>query len=153
MLRWGAGWAARVLDDLRAHCAHSKTDIATSNTYWIFGDLGIISDHVTLWVPNNFYVTTSGTIRMVVSRASTLIHEARHINGKGHNSGKNDSSWGYEGAWMYQATWLAQYAAEGVNAPLQQRCAADDQARDIVDARFATDPGFSIDNVDDALCP
>lgn len=54
---------------------------------------------------------------------------------------------------MYQATWLAQYAAEGVNAPLQQRCAADDQARDIVDTRFATDPGFSIDNVDDALCP
>lgn len=89
-----------------------------------------------------------------VGRASTFIHECRHISGKPHNasfprgstygSGSGaDSDWAYEGAWRWQAIWLAWYAAEATNSTAALRQRARDDANVIMLGAFATSPGFT----------
>ena len=88
-----------------------------------------------------------------VGRASTFIHEARHISGKGHNadfpagssygSGSGaDESWEYNGSWRWQAVWLAWYADSAINSTQALRDKARDDANVIMHGAFATSPGF-----------
>ncbi len=144
LLRWGAGWASRVYSELNASCAYNgNTAIATTT------DIGL-KKYTALWVPNNFY----GNNRQVVLRASTLIHEAAHVNGKRHNaSGGRDTDWDYRGAWTYQAAWLGQYAAFAVNAPLAQKCVAKDRGNQILTTQFETAPTIRFRFPDGVMCP
>jgi hypothetical protein len=139
ILRWGAGWAWDVIDDLLASCGEGKSAVATCTCRDF---LGLVDFSITLWVPQFFYD------QHVVERASTLMHEARHWNGKPHDSGSRDSSFGYGGAWAFEVAWLSWYAAEAVNAPLGEKCEAQDLANLYADTMFATDPNFRFDFVD-----
>ena len=92
----------------------------------------------------------------VAVRASTMVHEARHIGGKAHvaefpawsSFGAGDSgadpTWGYEGAWRWETVWLWWYAVHGkrANLPLRQR--ARDEAQVYIDNCFAVHPGIEI---------
>lgn len=89
-----------------------------------------------------------------VGRASTFIHECRHISGKPHDAsfpagsgygtgGGADSSWDYNGAWRWQATWLAWYAASATSSTTALRSKARDDANVIMLGAFANSPGFT----------
>lgn len=104
---------------------------------------------VVLWL--NFFFN-----RDVPSRASTLVHEARHIGGKAHDAdfpawsnrepgtSGADSAWGYQGAWMYQALYLWWFYADGRRTTPAMRNLAKQRANDIINNCFATHPGFTI---------
>jgi hypothetical protein len=93
--------------------------------------------------------------KTVHQRASTFVHEARHISGKAHrgnfpagssygggNSGA-DESWEFNGAWRWQATWLAWYWASAINSTTPLRDKARDDANVIMTGAFSTSPGFT----------
>jgi hypothetical protein len=107
------------------------------------------SKHVDLQNTNFFYANT------VPSRASTLVHESRHISGKTHR-GKfppgstygaggtgADESWAWNGAWRWQAVWLAWYWAAAINSTSPLRAKARDDANVIMGGAFESPPGFT----------
>ena len=108
---------------------------------------------LTLWF---FYPLDGSGNPDVVSRAGTLIHEARHIGNKPHNAqfpagsvfgaGKDgaDSSWDYEGAWMFDALYLWWFYAAGTRTSVAMRQAAKQRANVILMNAFATSPGFVV---------
>lgn len=128
-----------MIDDLLASCGEGNGAIATCTCRDF---LGLVDFSITLWVPQFFYD------QHVVERASTLMHEARHWNGKPHDRGSRDSSFGYGGAWAFEVSWLSWYAAEAVNAPLGEKCMAQDLANEYASTMFETDPGFLFSFVD-----
>ncbi len=88
-----------------------------------------------------------------VGRASTFVHEARHISGKAHRadfpagssygSGSGaDESWEWNGAWRWQAQWLAWYWARAENSTTALRAKARDDSNTIMRGAFAQSPGF-----------
>jgi hypothetical protein len=77
----------------------------------------------------------------VVHRASIILHEARHSDGKPH-VGTQDPSWGFQGSYMWQALWLAQYGEAAVGARPDMRAWAVDYANWQIDNKFVTHPGF-----------
>ena len=92
----------------------------------------------------------------VPERASTFVHECRHIDGKAHvatfpswssygagNDGA-DPNWDYQGAWTWEVAWLSWYYATAVNSTDALRVHAKDEANDYINNAFATHPGFNI---------
>ena len=79
-----------------------------------------------------------------VSSASSLVHEARHADGKGHDSGNNDSSWDYNGAWRWQVAWLAWFAVDGQSTSTAMKNQARQRANNIINNNFDTHPGFNV---------
>jgi hypothetical protein len=89
-------------------------------------------------------------------RASTLLHEARHLGGKSHNAnfpdgsvfgaGESgaDSSWDYKGAWMYEVLYLWWFYADGRRTTTALKELARQEANVYIDNAFATHPGISI---------
>jgi hypothetical protein len=105
------------------------------------------SKHIDLQNTVYFYEKT------VPQRASTFVHEARHISGKAHRgkfpmgsafgSGDGaDESWDWNGAWRWQATWLAWYWAAATNSTTALRDKTRDDANVIMLGAFETSPGF-----------
>jgi hypothetical protein len=106
------------------------------------------SKHIDLQNTSYFYR------KSVFERASTFVHEARHISGKAHRgdfppgssygtgSGA-DESWDWNGAWRWQATWLAWYWASATNSTTALRDRARDSANVIMVGAFETPPGFT----------
>lgn len=130
ILEWGCRFARNAIDELDARCGDG-TAIASTRT-------GPLIDNYTRLFLSFFYG------QGVSLRAGTLVHEARHADGKGHDSGNNDSSWAYNGAWRWQVCWLAWYAAEGVNSSIAMREQARQRANNIINSRFDTHPGFNV---------
>lgn len=102
-----------------------------------------------------FFYPAGGGNPDVISRAGTLIHEARHVGNKPHDAdfpagsvygsgGGADSSWGYEGAWMYNALYLWWFYAAGTRTNLAMRQAAKQRANTILANAFAATPGFVV---------
>ena len=93
---------------------------------------------------------------MLPERASTLVHEARHMGGKDHNAnfpagsvfgaGNSgaDSNWEYEGAWMYETLYLWWFFAAGARTTTAMKQRARQVGNVIIDNAFATHPGFNI---------
>ena len=91
-----------------------------------------------------------------ISRAAILLHEARHLGGKGHDAqfpagsvyGEGDdgadSTWGFEGAWMYETLYLWWFFADGRRTTQALRDRAREEGNVNIDNAFATHPGFSI---------
>ncbi len=135
ILRWGANYAMREIDELDGACANGK----------YASDYQGLFDHYTELYPSFFYDAS------VPERASTIVHESRHAGGKGHgdnglcsDGGSCDPSWGYDGANSWQAQWLWQYATNAVNTTDAMRRRARDRANQIIDGRFGVHPGFHV---------
>jgi hypothetical protein len=143
ILHWGRRYVRNQIDDLRAKCGNG-----TANATAFSGFLGI-GRRVELYL--GFFYNKN-----VPGRAETLVHEARHLGGKGHNAkfpawsaygaGKSgaDSSWGYKGAWMYGALYLWWFYADGRRTTPALRASARQRANFVIDNAFATHPGFTI---------
>ena len=137
ILRWGGSYAWSHIDELDARCGDGT---AYAYTRW-----GPIIDNYTNLYLSFFYELS------VPERAGTILHEARHADGKGHDAGSNclrgrscDSSWDYNGANRYQVTWLWWYRAAGVNTTEALKIRARDRGNAILREGFTTDPGFVI---------
>ncbi|MGH8613427.1 MAG: hypothetical protein ACREYF_15780 [Gammaproteobacteria bacterium] len=137
ILRWGGSYAWSHIDELDARCGDG-----TSYAYTRWGP--IIDNYTNLYLP--FFYELS-----VPERAGTILHEARHADGKGHDAGSNcprgvscDSSWDYNGANRWQVTWLWWYRAAGVNTTEALQIRARDRGNAILRGGFKTDPGFVI---------
>ena len=130
ILEWGCRFARNAIDELDARCGDG-TAFASTRT-------GPLVDDWTRLFLGFFYG------QGVSLRAGTLVHEARHADGKGHDRGNNDSSWEYNGAWRWQVCWLSWYAAEGVSASAALRAQARQRANNIINSNFSTHPGFNV---------
>jgi hypothetical protein len=92
----------------------------------------------------------------VVERASTFVHEARHIGGKSHNAqfppwsvygpGHDgaDTNWEYDGAWTYEVSYLSWFYATGTGTTTAMKNLARQQGNLMIDNAFATRPSFHI---------
>lgn len=97
-----------------------------------------------------------GGIDDVVSRAGTLVHEARHVVDRPHNAtfpagsafgaGRDgaDSNWAYEGAWMFEAHYLSWFYAAGTRTSIAMRQAAKQRANFVLANAFESSPGFLV---------
>ena len=142
ILNWGCRFARNAHDDLRARCGDGSY-VAYSWWGW-FTD-----DRCELYL--SFFYNSN-----VPSRAGTILHEARHLDGQGHNAkfpswsafgaGRSgaDSSWGYEGAWMYDALYLWWFYAAGSDTTPALREQARQRAQFIIDNAFASHPRYVI---------
>jgi hypothetical protein len=128
ILQWGCKFARNAIDELDGVCVGGA--IATTFT-GAFTD-----DRTQLKIP--FFD------QAVSLRAGTLVHEARHADGKGHDSGGNDSSWGYNGAWRWQVCWLSWFNAAGTRTSAALKAMARQRGNNIINANFVTHPGFNI---------
>jgi hypothetical protein len=106
--------------------------------FWISAKVCVLWGWVSSWVCaaadgifGSKHIDLQNTVyfyeKAVHQRASTFVHEARHISGKAHRadfppgssygSGSGaDESWDWNGAWRWQATWLAWYWAAATNS-------------------------------------
>jgi hypothetical protein len=142
ILHWGCRYARDQIEDLRALCGDGSA-IAAAYSGWF------VDDRVELYL--GFFYNI-----IVPERASTLIHEARHMGGRDHNAffplgsvfGEGqfgaDSNWEYEGAWMYEALYLWCFYADGRRTTPALRQRAKQIAQLIIDNAFTTHPGIVI---------
>lgn len=130
ILQWGCRFARNAIDELDARCGDGT---AFAQTQWG----AFVNDWTRLFLP---YFYSQG----VSLRAGTIVHEARHADGKGHDSGNNDSSWGYNGAWRWQVCWLAWFAAAGTRTSAAMKTQARQRANNIINGNFVTHPGFNV---------
>ncbi len=129
ILQWGCRFARNAIDELDGRCGDGSA-IAWS-TWGPF-----VNDRTELYL---------GYFAQGVSlRAGTLVHEARHADGRGHDAGNNDSSWGYNGAWRWHVCWLAWFAAAGTRTSAAMKTAARQRANNIINTRFVQHPGFNV---------
>ena len=95
----------------------------------------------------------------VVSRASLVLHEARHAQRQhdadcdeswlddltdNQNSCTKDSNWGRNGSYTYQALWLI-WIAEASSLSDEYKIAAAQTANSIFRNNFVTHPGFEVE--------
>jgi hypothetical protein len=133
--------------------------------FWISAKVCVLWGWVSSWVCaaadgifGSKHIDLQNTVyfyeKAVHQRASTFVHEARHISGKAHRadfppgssygSGSGaDESWDWNGAWRWQATWLAWYWAAATNSSAPLRAKARDDANTIMLGAFASSPGFT----------
>jgi hypothetical protein len=139
-LRWGYPYSATMIDELDAECGTGNPATGfRALTYTGFQD-----NRTVLQWPF-FY----GEI--VIERAGTIVHEARHAGGREHNGGSHcprllscDTNWGYEGANMYQALYLWWFYVAGTRTTTGMKDYARQEAQRIIDRAFVTNPGYVI---------
>lgn len=139
-LRWGYPYSASKIDELDGRCGSGDKDTgARATTY-----TGAQDNRTVLKWPF-FYG------EVVLQRAGTIVHEARHAGGKGHNGGTGcprnsscDTNWAYQGANMYQVLYLWWFRVDGTRTTTAMRNWARTEAQNIIDRGFNTNPGFVI---------
>jgi hypothetical protein len=128
ILEWGCRFARNSIDELDAECGDGSAIARTVRGFDDYTDL----------YAGFFYG------QGVSLRAGTILHEARHADGKGHDRGNNDSSWEYNGAWRWQVCWLAWFAVEGKDTSIAMRTQARQRANNIINSNFDNHPGFNV---------
>lgn len=135
-LHWARRYCYNQIDSLRSLCGDGSAVASASGS-----NVDLFLDY---WYGQD-----------VAVRASTLLHEARHIGGKAHDAdfpdgssfgegGGADSSWDYEGAWMYETLYLWWFYADGRHSTTALKERARQEANVYIDNAFATHPGFNI---------
>ena len=129
ILQWGCRFARKAIDELDGRCGDGS---AIAWSQW--GPF--VDDKTELYLP---YFAQAVSLR-----AGTLVHEARHADGRGHDAGSNDSSWEYNGAWRWQVCWLAWFAFAGTRTSTAMKTMARQRANNILNSNFVTPPGFNV---------
>ncbi|HEY3115206.1 MAG TPA: hypothetical protein VGK54_00535 [Chloroflexota bacterium] len=142
ILNWARRYVRENIDDLRSLCGDG-TAVASS-----FSGI-FVDDRVELYL-GMWYG------QAVPERASTFVHEARHMGDKDHNAqfppgsvfgaGNDgaDSDWNYQGAWMYETLYLWWFYAAGDRTTSAMRQRARQMGNLYLDNAFATRPPYSI---------
>ena len=136
-LRWAYPYTANNTGRLQALC-YKPGSTPGQWAGWAYGN------RVELYIPY-FYNFD------VVTRAGTLLHEARHNGGKSHNGGSGcpraascDTNWDYQGSNMYEVLYLWWFAVDGTRTTSAIRSMARNRARSVQNNAFNTNPGFNI---------
>lgn len=136
-LRWAYPYTANNTGRLQALCFKPGSNPGDW-AGWAYGN------RVELYIPY-FYNFD------VVTRAGTLLHEARHNGGKSHNGGSGcpraascDTNWAFEGSNMYEVLYLWWFAVDGTRTTSAIRNMARNRARSVHNNAFNTNPGFNI---------
>ncbi|MHA7057239.1 hypothetical protein ACWGOQ_0008480 [Aquimarina sp. M1] len=136
-LRWAYPYTANNTGRLQALC-YKPGSSPGQWAGWAYGS------RVELYIPY-FYSFD------VVTRAGTLLHEARHNGGKSHNGGSGcpraascDTNWSYQGSNMYEVLYLWWFAVDGTRTTSAIRNMARNRARSVHNNAFNTNPGFNI---------
>lgn len=136
-LHWARRYCWNQIDSLKSFCGDGSAVASASGS-----NVNLFLDY---WYDQTMEV-----------RASTLLHEARHLGAKSHNAnfpsgsvfgaGNSgaDSSWGYEGAWMFEALYLWWFYADGRRTTTALKAHARQESNLYIDNAFATHPGFNI---------
>ena len=138
-LRWAYNYSAREIDELDGRCGNGGTSGVLATTYW--GPF--VNDRTQLKFP--FFYGQG-----VPERAGTIVHEARHADGKGHVSdccprgGSCDSYWGDSRANSYQITYLWWFVDSGVNTTSAMKRRAQSRANSILSSGFCTPTSFRL---------
>jgi len=140
-LRWAYPYSASNIDELDGRCGSGdKNTGARATTY-----RGPTVDDRTVLKWPFFYG------EVVVQRAGTILHEARHAAGKSHNGGSGcprgkscDTNWAYQGANMYQVLYLWWFRVDGTRTTSAMKNWARSEAQNIIDRGFNTNPGYVI---------
>jgi hypothetical protein len=136
-LRWAFPYTATNAGKLQALCFKPGS---TPGQWagWGYGD------RIELYIPY-FYNFD------VVTRAGTLLHEARHNGGKSHDGGTGcpraascDTNWAYNGANMYEVLYLWWFGVDGTRTTSAIKNMALNRARAVQNSAFNTNPGFNI---------
>ena len=139
ILNWACRYVWTQIDELDAACGDGTAAAKTFQG---------IDDYTELYL-GYFYGED------VPSRASTLLHEARHMGGKAHDANfppgsvfgsgnQADSSWSYQGAWMFDALYLWWFSVAGTRTTQAMRDLAKARGNLIINNAFNTHPGFTI---------
>jgi len=140
-LRWGYPFAASNIDELDGRCGSGdKNSGARATTY----HGAAVDDRTELKWP--FFYGEN-----VVERAGTIVHEARHANGKSHNAGTScprkascDSEWSYMGANSYHVLYLWWFYVDGTRTTTAMKNFAKTEAQYVIDYGFKTRPPYTI---------
>jgi hypothetical protein len=139
-LRWAYPYSATRIDELDARCGTGELWGPVATTY-----RGVWDDDRTELKWPFFYRET------VVERAGTIVHEARHADGRPHNGGHEcprydscDSDWNYYGANTFEALYLWSFYAFGTRTTRAMKNYAKWAAQDIIDLGFVTHPGYTV---------
>lgn len=136
-LPWFYAFASNEIDELDARCGFGNPNgCTTARTWWGAG----VNDRTALYWP--FFYGLN-----VPARASTIVHEARHADGRGHNGGSGcprngscDKTWGYWGANTYQVMYLWWLRAQGNLTTPAVRALARTRGNNILANGFNTRP-------------
>ncbi len=137
-LPWFYAFSSNAIDELDARCDFGRACDGCVLATTVSGP--IIDNYTVLKWP--FFYSLDAP-----SRAGTIVHEARHADGKGHNCGSGcprggscDSSWGYNGANTYQVLYLWWLYAEGRGIARPLRNMARNRANGILSSGFCNRP-------------
>jgi hypothetical protein len=129
ILQWGCRFARNAIDELDGRCGTAGT---------------IARTYRGLFVDDRTELYLAYFAQPVSLRAGSLVHEARHADGRGHDAGTNDSSWEYNGAWRWQVCWLSWFAAAGTRTSAAMKAVARQRANNILNTNFTKPPGFNV---------
>jgi hypothetical protein len=140
-LRWAYPFSATAIDELDGRCGSGDKNVGPRATTYT----GFFADDRTVLKWPFFYS------EVVVQRSGTIVHEARHADGKGHNGGSGcprgtscDTNWDYQGANMFQVLYLWWFRVDGTRTTTAMKNWARLEAQNIIDRGFNTNPGFVI---------
>lgn len=132
-LRWAYNYSAREIDELDGRCSND----ALATTYWGW----FVNDRTQLKFP--FFYGQG-----VPERAGTIVHEARHADGKGHVSdccprgASCDSYWLDYRANTYQVIYLGWFIHSGTNTTTAMKRRAQSRANSILRTGFCKATSF-----------
>lgn len=142
-LRWGYPYSASKIDELDGRCGSGdKNTGPRATSYW--GGWIFVDDRTELKWP--FFYNEN-----VAERAGTIVHEARHADGKGHNAGSDcprgascDSEWTYYGGNTYQVLFLWWFYVDGTRTTTAMKDFAKIEAQSIIDRGFKNTPPYNL---------
>ena len=138
-LRTAYNYSAREIDELDGRCGNGGTSGVVATTYrGLF-----VNDRTQLKFP--FFYGQS-----VSARAGTIVHEARHADGKGHNScscprgGSCDQRWLDYRANTYGNIYMWWFVDSGRNTTSAMKRSAQDRVNIVLATAFCTRTSFRL---------
>jgi hypothetical protein len=144
ILNWARRYVRENVTDLRSFCG---TGALVAKSFYGVPVLG--GAHLELYAPMWYDLE-------VPVRASTLVHEARHLGGSRHNAifpagsayggglTGADSDWAYNGAWRYETAYLWDFYLNAAGATSAMRQLARQAGNTMLAGAFATAPPYVI---------
>lgn len=145
ILDWGGNYVRRETRDLEGHCEQKADGLCRKGRAW--ADANESLGRIRMYIRS--YGHTFGGVypsANVVDRASTLMHEAAHLDGRDHyqDTGQ-DSTWSAGGAWRIEVQWLAYYAKDATqNTTTLMRLNAASAANSYLNSGFVQRPNLRV---------
>ncbi len=138
-LRYAYNYSAREIDELDGRCGNGGTSGVVARTY----QSAFVNDRTQLEFP--FFYGQG-----VPERAGTIVHEARHADGRRHNScscprgGSCDQRWLDKGANSYENLYMWWFVDRGINTTTTMKRRAQHRVNNLLARAFCTRTSFRL---------